>query len=247
MRDSFIFYRSYVEALKELPDENRLHIMDAVLQYALEGDEPNLSGVEKAVFLLMRPQIDANNRRYENGKKGGESGVNGGRPSKNKPQENPTETPKKPLTNPEITPNKPQENPTETPNENENVNVNENDIYSLSHSPAPTREEADEVARDYLNFMREHTNVQNDLTNPSEIASIDFSLLSQKIAESKYLQTRHSISWLIWNYQKIISDEYKDFPKRTKSPPGDPQLEYLKELYEEAKQEDARNAEGNGS
>ena len=97
MRDSFIFYRSYVEALKELPDENRLHIMDAVLRYALEGEEPNLTGVEKAVFVLMRPQIDANNRRYENGKKGAESGSKGGRPAKNKPLKNPKKTPQKPL------------------------------------------------------------------------------------------------------------------------------------------------------
>lgn len=233
MRESFIFYRSYVEALKELPDENRLHIMDAVLRYALEGEAPNLSGVEKAVFLLMRPQIDANNRRYENGKKGAESGSKGGRPAKNKPQENP-----------EITSKKPQENPTETPNENVNVNVN--DLSSLSNAPA--REEADEVARDYLNFMRGHTNVQDDLNNPSEIASIDFPLLSQKISESKFLRTVNSLSWFIRNYRRIVADSYRDFQKRTKSPPeGDAQLGYLQELYEEARQEDAKNAEGNGS
>jgi len=111
-RNSFIFYRSFYEAITELPDEEKGRIYDAIFKYALDGECASLSGVEKAIFTLIKPQIDANQKKYENGKKGAEYGALGGRPRK----EN----------NPEITPGKPLENPEQTPNVNVNVNVNEN-------------------------------------------------------------------------------------------------------------------------
>lgn len=95
MRESFIFYGSYRKALKALPDEMRLKILDSVLDYALEGTEPNLEGVDLAFFELIRPQIDANNRKFDNGKKAAEYGSLGGRPRKEKP----SETPEKPQEN----------------------------------------------------------------------------------------------------------------------------------------------------
>lgn len=112
MRESFIFYRSFFEAIADLPDETKGRIFCAISDYALNEKEPSLSGVEKSIFTLIKPQLDANNKRYENGKSGGKHGVKGGRPK--------TQNPKK-------TPPKPQENPTQTPNDNVNVNVNENE------------------------------------------------------------------------------------------------------------------------
>lgn len=137
MRDSMVFYRSYMEALQALPEEQRHMLFDAIIAYSLDDKIPDFDGVNKALFLLMKPQVDANNKRYENGKKGAESGKNGGRPPKNKDGENPDETPQKPQDNPngdnnknpEITPKKAQnekQNPDETPNENVNVNVDVN-------------------------------------------------------------------------------------------------------------------------
>lgn len=113
MRDSLVFYRSFYEALNCLPDEEYLKAIKMVLDYALNDIEPTVNtGMAYAVFLLIKPQIDANNRRYINGCKGAEYGKLGGRPK----------TPRKPLENPKQTPN---ENDNE--NENDNVNVNEND------------------------------------------------------------------------------------------------------------------------
>lgn len=127
MRDSMVFYRSYMEALSALPEEQRHMLFDAIIAYSLDNKIPDFDGVNKALFLLMKPQIDANNKRYENGKKGAGSGKNGGRPPKNKDEENPNETPKKPQDNPNgdnsENPKIIQNNPNETPNENEN------DIY----------------------------------------------------------------------------------------------------------------------
>lgn len=71
MKDGFIFYGSFWDAIKGLDDANRLIIYDAVCEYALTGEIPDISGVALAMFKLIKPQIDANNKRREAGRKGG--------------------------------------------------------------------------------------------------------------------------------------------------------------------------------
>ena len=118
MRDSMVFYRSFLTALKSLPDDLRAEVLMDILSYGLDGIEPQSNdGVCRAIFELARPQIDANNQRYVNGCKGAEYGKMGGRPKKSSDSKNPNETPKKPL-----------RNPNETPNDNENENVKEKGI-----------------------------------------------------------------------------------------------------------------------
>lgn len=117
MRESIVFYKSFVEALKELPDEDRLRLYDAIFEFGIYGNEPELSGIDAAVFTLVRPQIEANNRKYENG-------TRGGRPK------NQTITKPKPNNNQSITKPKPNHNQTITkakPNDNVNVNDNVNE------------------------------------------------------------------------------------------------------------------------
>lgn len=99
MRDSFVFYESFYLAISELSATQQGKTFQAICRYALYGEEPELKGASAAVFMLVKPQIDANNRRYENGKKGAEHGIKGGRPK------NPKQTPKKPLNNSKQTPN----------------------------------------------------------------------------------------------------------------------------------------------
>ena len=70
-RDSFVFYRSFYDALRELPEEYKVKVMDAICTYALDGNVSNTDPVVSAFMCLIQPQIDANNKRYENGKKGG--------------------------------------------------------------------------------------------------------------------------------------------------------------------------------
>ena len=81
-RDSVIIYRNLFEALQDVSDKSYKRIMNAILKYSMDGEELELTGVEKAVFQLAKTQIDANNRKYENGKKGAEFGKLGGRPKK---------------------------------------------------------------------------------------------------------------------------------------------------------------------
>lgn len=69
-RDSFVFYKSFHKAIKQIPRKHRLVVYDAIFDYIFESQEPSLSGVSGALWDLIKPQLDANNVRYENGKKG---------------------------------------------------------------------------------------------------------------------------------------------------------------------------------
>ena len=57
-RKQFTWYRSYYDALKELPAEEFRAIVLAVCAYALDGEEPELSGVARAIFTLIRPSLE---------------------------------------------------------------------------------------------------------------------------------------------------------------------------------------------
>jgi len=69
MRDSFIFYRSFFEAIDNLPQENQTNIYKAIAEFSLNNKEIELNGVEKTVFILIKPQLEANNKKYINGTK----------------------------------------------------------------------------------------------------------------------------------------------------------------------------------
>lgn len=111
MRDSFIFYRSFYEAFKELPIDVQGEVFTAICEYSLNGiTTENLNPIARGMFTLIKPQLDANIQRYKNGAKGG-------RP---KYEKNQTVT------------------KTE-PNENKNVNVNLNENIEEIYNSYPTR------------------------------------------------------------------------------------------------------------
>lgn len=128
VRDSFIFYESFHVALSKLDDAAYKKIMTAICEYALYGTDPELDGMLTLAFDLIRPQIDANNKRYEDGKKGG-------RPAKNsktsgyKPK-NQWLSDEKPVVSEVKTSGFDDKNqwlPESEPNVNVNVNVNDNE------------------------------------------------------------------------------------------------------------------------
>jgi hypothetical protein len=67
MKDSFIFYRSYADALQGLPIEDKVNLLDAIIKKSLDDEDIELFGIQRNLFALIKPQIEANNRRYENG------------------------------------------------------------------------------------------------------------------------------------------------------------------------------------
>ena len=111
-RDSFIFYRSFYEAISELPKENQADTYNAIMQYALNQEEIELTGISKAIFSLVKPQLDANYKKYENGKQ-----------KKSKTEAKHKQTKSKIGTN-----------VNENVNDNENVNVNDNDNENVGDS-----------------------------------------------------------------------------------------------------------------
>lgn len=61
--ESFVSYRSFHEALKDLPMEEYGRVMYAINEYALNDQEPELEGVAKVAFTLK----NYTKRRDDNG------------------------------------------------------------------------------------------------------------------------------------------------------------------------------------
>ena len=70
-RNSFVFYDSFYRAMSYLDDKEKIQYIDAICYYSLYDIEIEMDEKIKGMFELVKPQIDANIKRRENGKKGG--------------------------------------------------------------------------------------------------------------------------------------------------------------------------------
>lgn len=119
-RDSFIFYKSFFEASKFLSNEDKWKLFDMICQYWLYWNEIETDGPAMWMFLLIKPQLDANNRRYENWCKWwapewNSNAVKNWENISKQPKNNQTSTKKQPKNN------------QKQPNDNDNDNVNDNE------------------------------------------------------------------------------------------------------------------------
>lgn len=189
-RDSFIFYRSWLEAIKNLPREMQGEVLTAIIEYGLNGvTTESLKPITSAMLAMVKPQIDINNKRFENG-------CQGGRPKKNQteteeePNGNQVETKQKPKRNQKVTKKEPNENQSETkakPNVNDNDNVNANDSSKKEPSNEGKKEgepDGSTLSPDYLKFkdwMKRHAPYCNDPKNfPHQITEDEFFKLKEK-------------------------------------------------------------------
>ena len=189
MRDSFIFYRSFYEAIKDLPRDIQGEIYTAIMEYSLYGKETdNLKPVARSIFTLIKPQIDVNNKRFDNGCKGG-------RPlkkeTKEKPSNNQKETKEKPSNN--------QKETKEKPNKNYNVNDNNNDNKESTNVDKKERPPKSDYER-FNEWLKEHT--------PNVLK------LQRQITEEEFLKLKKKYS-----YDQIVDilqsmENYKDAPKK---------------------------------
>jgi hypothetical protein len=70
MKHGFVFYRSWLEAIEELPDALMFELLKAIVYYGLNQEEPaEITPLARSYWKLIKPIIEANNKRYENGKK----------------------------------------------------------------------------------------------------------------------------------------------------------------------------------
>lgn len=130
MRDSAVFYRSFYEAINELPDVNQLELYKAIFDYSLNFKEHDLKGLSKTIFMLIKPQLDANNKRYKNGCT---------------PKGNQEESKSEANHKQNISKEEANENENDNVNEKENKNVNDNvndngkaPLLASSTTPPPT-------------------------------------------------------------------------------------------------------------
>lgn len=82
-RSQFTFYRSFWEAVKELPPKGRADVICAVCEYVFEEHEQQLAGVSKAIFSLIKPTLDTAARKATNGKLGGSKTKANGKQNEN--------------------------------------------------------------------------------------------------------------------------------------------------------------------
>jgi len=69
-RAQFTFYRSYYEAIQELPKKDQTAVLLAICAYALDNKAPELSGTSSAIFRLIRPTLDAGRKKAMGGHRG---------------------------------------------------------------------------------------------------------------------------------------------------------------------------------
>ena len=58
-RGQFTFYASFFDAINSLPKSRQLEVYQAVVGYALFGQEPELTGSAKSVFSAIRPVLES--------------------------------------------------------------------------------------------------------------------------------------------------------------------------------------------
>lgn len=166
-------------------------LYNTIFAYQFEEKEEKLSGIEKAVFTLIKPQLNANNTRYENGCKGAEFGKLGGRPKKEKPLKNPTGVI--------------EENPNVTPNENNNENVNVNVVESDSRADGSHQPDScvDEVVKFYeQNFGTISPFIFETLNSYRCYYTDDIIIYAMQLAVEAGAKTINYIKAILNNWQK---------------------------------------------
>ncbi len=222
MQESFIFYRSFCEVLEEVYKQDpktALELYRAISNYALKDEEPKLTGYAKAIFLSIKPQIDANKKRYEDGRKGG-------RPKKEKTTGFEKE---KPLVSENAKNKKPNVNVNDNVNDNVFINNEEKNKISDPTVNPVTEKFIEEYKKNFnstpfLNYAQRMKLVEIANDNPNFIENIP--LLLEKFSsiefEFKDGKKKPGLSWLIdkENWSAVLNG---DFDKHTE---GECQNEY---------------------
>ena len=215
MKNSFIFYASFDEALRELPDKSRLKMYDAIADYALRGivcDE--FKGIEKAIFSLIIHQLQLNNVRYENGCKGG-------RPKKPMVFENDenekTET--KPMVFENSENKKTKKKPTVKKGEDLKETISPEKERSKENIPLfqentplfippkngeKTQDFEDEFFSLYPKYAKGREKMRGDA---------DFKRLIDEFAKSKYLRSLYTVKQVNDLYEQILRGDFRDEEK----------------------------------
>ena len=192
-RDSFIFYRSFYEAISELPKENQADTYDAIMQYALNQREIELTGISKAIFSLVKPQLDANYKKYENGKQ-----KKSKKDAKKKQKTSKTET-----------------NVNDNVNVNVNDNVNDNVNVNVSDSCVDGLQKVIQFYEQNINLITPYTlKILEDFT---EELGQDLVIYAMQIAVENNKKTISYIKAILNNWSKANIKTLEEAKKENKS------------------------------
>lgn len=214
MKESFVFFRSFFEAIEEIDEKKQLKLYKSIANFALNGIEPtDLKGIEKAIFSLIEPQITASNKRYEVSKKCGEFGKLGGRPKKEKTLKG-----------------------FEKETLNDNVNVNVNDNVNVNYNEKEKKDLFINPIRNF--FISEYEKVfktkpylsAQDSTRLLELSADNVDIREiipeaiKRLKETSFddINFTPSASWLLKgnNFERVMNGEF--LPKKS-------EMELLKE------------------
>lgn len=141
-RDSMIFYRSFYESVNGLSPIIKAEVYDAIFRYGLDFEEPYFTDeIARALFTLIKPQLDANIKRFENGKK-----------PKTKQSESKTEAKQKQ----KISESEANNNVNVNDNVNKNINIEERKNKFYDAIAKYVDEYPKEMLRDFFNYWSEH-------------------------------------------------------------------------------------------
>ena len=257
-RDKITLSKDFMEAIQNVPDSRAYkRIMSAVLKYAFDGEETDLTGVEEVIFRLAKSSIDRNNKRFLNGCKGGRKTTKL-EPNSNltitKPEPNPNQTITKlePNCNQIITEN--QKEKEEKEKEKENSPIKENPPTPLKENiyPQEIKEKVKEE-KEYISprvgayiepenfgindFLSAHNGVKIDGYS-GEISCIDWKLLHEKFIDSGgWLDENFkALSVIVKKYQTIITGQYDKKRKARRETTNDVLDRMLREEYARQKQ-----------
>lgn len=233
-RNSFVFYKDWKEAIKDLPDEIRLEIYESIIEYATTGNIPMLKPMANIAFNFIKTTIDRDIEKYMSiVDRNKSNGNKGGRP-KYKTQKNPNNPLGFLVT---------QKNPKnlDSDNVNDSVNDNVNEINNIVSTKVDTLSDNHESSRtnheninykDLVNFFNHETKgVFGELRYPisdkrkghiaariREHGKQSFIEMIQNANMSDFLKGENnrcfkaSFDWMIKpnNYQKIIEGNYEN-------------------------------------
>lgn len=120
-RETFVFYKDWLNVIRDLPSEVQLEVYQAITEYAIYGNLIELKPLAKVAFGFVKQTIDKDTQKYISIKeKRKEAGAKGGRPLKINELEESKEKQKKQLV---FEKSKKSKSPLNV-NVNDNVNVN---------------------------------------------------------------------------------------------------------------------------
>lgn len=180
-RESFVFYRSWQEAIDLLPEDEQAQAYRALVRYACTGEEPRLAGSANIIITMAQPIIDTNNRKFEGGFKGG-------RPRK--PMEKPMDSESKTIG---------YENKNhrlgENENENEKENVNEKENEKENAKPK-NAERVPDIPCDYIiDYLNEKTGRHFKTTEKNK----------------RLIRARAKEGYKVEDFVKVIDNKYSDW------------------------------------